>query len=124
MDIKKIHTLDYDGIIGFMVSSYIQEFGERKFEKLLRKVMTSNKISGLISTARYKRIPPGSNDFLYCLNEVPYFIFASGQTQAIGALVALQRWNEEVNSEQCLLAEDGLRQRAIYIIEKSKSTFH
>lgn len=85
--------------------------------------MTSNKISGLIRTAKYKNIPPAPKDYIYCLNEIPYFIFSRGQTQAVGALIALQRWNDEVNSIQYLLGEDGLKKRAIAILEESKITF-
>ena len=124
MNLSLIHTLDYEEILEYVISYYIREFGERKFKTILDKVMTSNKISGLISTAKYKAVPPGSKDFLYCLNEIPYFIFSSGQTQAVAALIALQRWNEEVNSQQFLLNLEGLQLRAINIIEESKWTFH
>jgi len=115
--------MSYDEILEYVISAYIREFGERKFKTVLDKIMTSNKISGLISTAKYKRVPPGSKDFLYYLNEIPYFIFSRGQTQAVAALIALQRWNEEVNSQQYLLSEDSLRLRAVNILEESKVTF-
>jgi len=115
--------MEYSEIFDYIISSYIREFGERKFKTVLDKVMTSNKISGLISTAKYKEVPPGSKDFLYCLNEIPYFIFSRGQTQAVAALIALQRWNEEVNSQQFLLSEEGLKLRVVNILEESKVTF-
>jgi len=123
MNLTQIRHLDYQGIVEYVITSYIREFGERKFATILEKIMTSNKISGLISTAKFKGVPPGSKDILYCLNEIPYFIFSRGQTQAAAALIALQRWNEEVNSYQFLLDEDGLRLRAINILEESKYTF-
>lgn len=123
MNLTKLHLLEYNEIFDFVIRSYIREFGERKFKIILDKVMTSNKVSGLISTAKYKRIPPGANDYLYCLNEIPYFIFSRGQTQAVAALIALQRWNEEVNSQQFILFEEDLRSRALSILEISKVTF-
>jgi len=123
MNLREIRLKSYDEIIEYVLSAYIREFGERKFKTVLDKIMTSNKISGLISKARYSRVAPGSKDFLYCLNEIPYFIFSRGQTQAIAALIALQRWNEEVNSQQYLLLDDGLRLRAVNILEESKVTF-
>lgn len=121
--IRKLDHLDYEEIIEHVIDSYTKEFGERKFLKVYKKVMTSNKISGLIGKVKYKGLPPGSKDFLYCLNEIPFFMIASGQTQAVAALIALQRWNEEVNSYEYMLNDDGLRLRAVNIIEESKSTF-
>ncbi len=123
MNLQQLQSFNYDEILEYFVSAYIREFGERKFKTILDKIMTSNKISGLISTAKYKGIAPGSKDFLYSLNEIPYFILSRGQTQAVAALIALQRWNDEVNSQQFLLTEAGLRLRALNIIEESKVTF-
>ncbi len=123
MNLQQLYSLDYDEILEYFVTAYIREFGERKFKTVLDKIMTSNKISGLISTAKYKGVAPGSKDFLYCLNEIPFFIFSRGQTQAVGALIALQRWNEEVNSQQFLLTDEGLKLRAVNILEESKVTF-
>jgi hypothetical protein len=123
MNLTQLHSLRYNSIFEYVISSYIKEFGERKFKTILDKVMTSNRISGLISTAKYENVPPSSKDILHCLNEIPYFIFARGQTQAVAALIALQRWHEEVNSLQYLLTEEDLRLRAVTILEESKVTF-
>jgi len=123
MTLTQLKSIDYMEILEYFTDSYIREFGERKFKTVLEKIMTSNKISGLISTAKYRRIPPGSRDLLYCLNEIPYFMFSRGQTQAVAALLALERWNEEVNSQQYLLNDDGLKLRAINILQDSKATF-
>ena len=115
--------MSYDEILDYVISEYIREFGERKFKTVLNKIMTSNKISGLISTVKYKGVSPGSMDFLYCLNGILYFVFSRGQTRAVAALIALQRWNEEVNFQQYLLSEEGLRLRAVNILEESKIAF-
>lgn len=123
MNLPLIYSYEYNEILDLFISSYIKEFGELKFRTILDKVMTSSKISGLISTARYHNIPPSANNILNCLNEIPYFIFSRGQTQAVAALITLERWNEEVNSHQYLLDYDGLKNRAIRILEESKSTF-
>jgi hypothetical protein len=123
MNLTQISLMSYDEILKYVISAYIREFGEHKFKTVLDKIMTSNKISGLISKSKYKSIPLGSKDFLFCLNEIPYFIFSRGQTQAVAALIALQRWNEEVNSQYYLLSEEGLKIRAVNIIEELKITF-
>lgn len=123
MNLQQLNLMSYDEIIEHVVSMYIREFGDRKFRRILDKIMTSNKISGLIRTVKNKGVPPGSKDFLYCLNEIPFFIFSSGQTQATASLIALQRWNQEVNANQCLLSEEGLKLRAVNILEESRVTF-
>ena len=123
MDVGLIYNLEYSEILDYVFSSYIREFGERKFKIVFEKIMTSNKMSGLISTAKYQGVAPDSKDILYCLNEITYFIFCKGQTQAVASLIALERWNEEVNSQQYLLSDQGLRLRAVNIIEESKITF-
>jgi len=123
MDLTKLNLMTYAEIVEYFLSTYVREFGERKFKTIVDKIMTSNKISGLISTAKYKGIPPGSNDILYSLNEIPYFIFSRGQTQALAGLIALQRWNEEVNSQYFLLSDEGISIRALDILQQSKITF-
>ena len=123
MSIGSLNQMSYNDIFNYVVTSYIREFGERKFNTVFEKIMTSNKISGLISTAKFKGLPPGSKDFLYTLNEIPYFIFATGQTQAVAALIGLQRWHKEVNSFQDLLSEEDLKLRAINIIKECNHSF-
>jgi hypothetical protein len=123
MNLKQLSFMSSDKILEYVISTYIREFGERRFKKVLGETMISNKMYGLICTAKYKMIPPGSKDFLYSLNQIPYFIFSRGQTQAVAALIALQRWNVEINTQQYLLSEGGLRLRAIKILAESKVTF-
>jgi hypothetical protein len=123
MDLSQLSLMDYKEILDYVISDYIREFGERKFKTVLDKVMTSNKISGLIKISKEQGVAPGSKDFLHCLNEIPYFIFSRGQTQALGALISLQKWNDEVNSQKLILTEEGLKLRAINILKESEITF-
>lgn len=123
MNTEYLKYLSYETILEQVFSSYIKEFGERKFNSILDKIKNSNKIQRLINLSIEKQSPPGSMDFLYLMNEIPFFIFSRGQTQAVGALVALMRWNQDVNSTHFLLTEEGLKIRAIKILEESKATF-
>jgi hypothetical protein len=123
MNTEYLQYLSYETILEQVFSSYIKEFGERKFNSILDKIKNSNKIQRLINLSIEKQSPPGSMDFLYLMNEIPFFIFSRGQTQAVGALVALMRWNQDVNSTHLLLTEEGLKIRAIKILEESKATF-
>lgn len=52
MNLTQLSYMTFDEILEYVISSYIREFRERKFKTILDKIMTSNKISGLISTAK------------------------------------------------------------------------
>jgi hypothetical protein len=123
MNFDYLELLSYDSILEHVFSSYIKEFGERKFHSVFEKIWTSRKINELIQVSIEKKAPPGSMDYLYIINEIPFFIFSRGQTQAIGALIALQKWHEEVNLKYLIISEEGLKIRALKIIEESKATF-
>ena len=79
------------------VNNFKATKGEGKYFKILRKVTSSNKIGGLISHLRYSKLVPDATEIVACLNEIPYFIFSSSQTQAMAGLLVLQRWHEEIN---------------------------
>ena len=123
MNLSQIRNLEYYEIFEYYISQYVEEFGEKKLKEIFEKIMTSNKISGLISTSKFQQAPPSANDYLYSLNEIPYFLFCRGQTQGAAALLALQRWHLEVNSELFLISDLQLQLIAVKIIETSKKSF-
>ncbi len=118
--ISDSEIMGYYEIFERVAQPYRQRHGPEKIRKIGMKVLTSDKISGLISRLKYNGTPPASTDFLYCLHEIPYFLFSSYQTVAIGALLALERWNLEVNSQQHILPANGLNLIAIDILKKLK----
>jgi len=122
MNLTEIDSLGFDEIIDYAISSFKREFGERKFNTVHNKITTSKKVTALIEATKIRGVPPGAYDFLHCVNEMPYFIFSRGQTQAVGALLALQKWNLEVNILNHMLNEEELRLRAIKIIKGSEPT--
>ncbi|MCB0746642.1 MAG: hypothetical protein KDC90_04185 [Ignavibacteriae bacterium] len=109
--------LTYYELINDFFQEYQTEFGRRKFEKVYQKIQTSNKISKLLYVAKQKRAVPNKNDYLYSLNEVPYFIFSKADTLALGALIALERWNKECNQEIVYANEFLLKEIAIKILQ-------
>ena len=80
-------------------SLYKTAFGVRKYENVYQKIYNSNKITKLLSSAADKHLAPHSLDYLYALNEIPYFIFSKGDTQALGAIIAFERWMRSENNE-------------------------
>jgi hypothetical protein len=114
---------EYKNVVDAYALKYIKEFGERKAKAINEKVMTSNKISGLISKSKYERLPISAKAYLYTLNSIPYFIFSSGQTQALAAFLSLDRWHVEVNNDLKLLSPSQLLFLANSIIKESQSTY-
>jgi len=88
--------------------SYIREYGERKYRKILDKVQSSKKIKRLIDKSIEMRFSPNKNDYLYCLNEIPFFLFSKPDTLAIGAVLSLELWHNTVNQDFYFLDEYDL----------------
>ncbi|MEI6823062.1 MAG: hypothetical protein WCL51_14110 [Bacteroidota bacterium] len=73
-------------------SLYKISFGVSKFEKVNSHISDSKKINKLIFIAEEKNIIPNSADYINALNEIPYFIFSKGDTQALGAILSFEKW--------------------------------
>lgn len=67
-------------------------------------------------------VVPTEKDFLYCLNEIPYFIFSKADTLALGGLLSLERWNSLCNSKYFIATQDNLKDIAINIIRDCNKT--
>lgn len=117
-----IYDQSYEEIIITYFRYYGKEFGERKAISVAEKIKSSNKVAQLIIEADLKRTFPNHLDILTCINTIPYFIFSSGQTQALGALMALESW--KTNTRNDLADEYILKNIAINIIKDSAPTFH
>lgn len=109
-------------IVDYTISKYCNDQGEQKFKKVYEKVMTSNKLSGLISTSKYKNAPINSTLVLSAIAETPYFLFKSNWTHVCAAVLFFLRWNEEVNSIQFLLSPLELRHEIIMCFEHYKDS--
>jgi hypothetical protein len=120
---SNIYSMTYDMLLTHTFSSFIREFGTRKYERILEKVSSSKKINNFISDSIRKKTPPHFDYIIQMLNEIPFFIFSRGQTLVVGCLMALQKWDKEVNKRNILLSDEDLRARALYIITECKSMF-
>ncbi len=108
--------LTYEEFIEDYLETFAIEYGKRKFEKIYRKIQTSKKISSLIYLSNQRMVVPNKNDFLYSLNEIPFFIFSKAETLALGALLGLERWNQECNKSLYIADDDILKDIAINIL--------
>ena len=106
-------NMTFDEIVQFTIDKYSMENGRDKLHTIYEKVMTNNKLSGLISTSRYRKLAPSSNDVLACLASTSYFMLRSNWTHVCAAILFFKRWNEEVNQSLLLLNDTELKLRAI-----------
>jgi len=113
-------TLDYRTIIENNIKYYLEEYGRLKFDKVLKKIQNSKKIASLLALSYSKSFIPNNKDFLYSLNEIPFFIFSKPETLKIAGLLSLERWNQECNPENSLGNDDKLKEIALAIIEDCK----
>ena len=111
----------YDLLNEYFFDYYRTAFGQVKLEKVAEKVISSSKISTLISKARYSGKIPNHLDYIYSLNYIPYFAFASNETHLLGALFSLKRWVNEVNNSFYILTDHQLKQIAINIVNNHTS---
>ncbi len=111
------YDFDYQSAIESYTTDFQTKFGRQKFDKIHRKIQTSKKVSSLIYLSGQQMLVPNEKDILYCLNEIPYFIFSKADTLAIGGLLSLQRWNTECNSKYHLANSERLLNIANSIIQ-------
>ena len=123
-DIQNPYVSYYE-LLDYCFNDYKTEFGERKFTKIDYKIKTSSRIGKLINNLNKVGAGPGSDDLIYSINEIIYFTFAKGQTQVVACLLALERWNTEVNipNDMKYLSYFELKDRVLKIILKKKPQF-
>lgn len=80
-------------------SLYITSFGVRKFEKISSIISNSNNVNKLIALSDEKKQAPLSLDYIYSISSIPYFIFSRGDTKALGAILAFEKWMKLSNKD-------------------------
>ncbi|MAO45618.1 MAG: hypothetical protein CL823_00545 [Crocinitomicaceae bacterium] len=127
MNLSNIKFMSYIEIYNEVTTSYKEKYGIDKMNDLLDEIMNSDKISELIQQKTYKGVSPNVKDFIYCLNGIPFFILKKDITLATGAIIALERWNLEINHHshttgKLLLDNDELKMLAVFILQDSDNT--
>lgn len=87
---------------------YIREYGHRKYREIFSKISSSKKVANLIEQSKIKQISPNKNDYIFLLNEMPYFLFSRTDTLAMGAVFALELWHKTLNEDYYYLDEYNL----------------
>lgn len=99
-------------------SYYISKYGIDKYETLFNKVASSDKFSRLFGESIRMRIVPTVKDYIYTIAPIPYFLFAKGETRALGILIAIRFWDERVNKAYGLASPQELDRKTISVFEQ------
>lgn len=97
----------YTSLTSFL-EGFRKEFGERTFNSIYDKIASSNKVAGLIKISRERQISVSSDDIVPCVMSMIGFMFSSKIKVALAAVLVLERWNKECNSQLLLMEDDDL----------------
>lgn len=107
-DMKHYSSITLETIYQSFSDYYKSKYGNDKFEKVKSKVMFSNKLSELNGMSIQRLGVPTARDFLSAIKSMTYFMFASKDTTILACLLAIKRWDEQVNSVYHLATDYAL----------------
>lgn len=99
-------------------SYYVSKYGIDKYETLYYKVASSDRFSRLFGESIRMRIVPTVKDYIYTIALIPYFLFAKGETRALGVLIAIRLWDERVNKAYGLATAHELDRKTQSVFEQ------
>lgn len=117
MIIQQLELLSYNQISDYVIKEFKREFGSSKFEKVYDKVINSNKVRKLFEICNEKSMPPGSEDVIYTINSIPYFMFTSNRAQILACVLIMNIWDERYNSFNYFLTDEGFHLRFMKILK-------
>ena len=102
----------------YVENFYFRKYGRDKFDKILKKLLDSNKVRSLFDESYKKRLALNNVDFGSMINEMMWFMFQSNETQAVAVLALAILWHTNVNSHLYLKTEKELRNDVLMIFKK------
>lgn len=116
MDTRHLVSLSYDQMLEYVLNHYIKHNGQEKAAKLVRKVYSSDSLSGLISRSRLFSFAIEAKHIVGKVNAIPFFLFSNGDTLLTASMVVLERWNSEVNENYRIASDEELKNMAVDIV--------
>jgi hypothetical protein len=92
---------------------FIYQHGTAKFEKAYHAVVNSDKIKNLLLWSRSNHNYLGGADYSNTINSIFYFMFKNNETTAMGVLIAIKYWNDNLNACMGLCADSKVNDIAI-----------
>lgn len=112
---KEINGYHYYEIIERFSKIYRDRFGMLKYEEIVNRINTSNTFSKLNKDSKLNRTWLNDVSITGQMLLIPYFLFKGGFTQFLACLLALERWNQEVNAHAHVQDERELADISISI---------
>lgn len=91
---------------------FIYQHGAAKFDKAYSAVVNSDKYKSLLSWSKTKRDYLGGADYSNMINSIFYFMFKNNETTAMGVLIAIKYWNDNVNAYMGLCPDSKVNEIA------------
>lgn len=91
-----INNAAFSDVLQVFVDFYQRQFGEIKAQDISVKVFTSKKVNKFLSEANYRKIKPGTTDYLTLIHSSSNFTFAKAETISLASLMLLHKWNIDV----------------------------
>lgn len=110
--------MTYEQKVGTYMEEYILEYGQRKFLKIMEKLLTSNSVRQFLLASRLATLPPLHTDIIGTVMNILYFGLSRKTTVAIASIMLLQTWSEEVNKQRGFLEEEELSMLFDMILKK------
>lgn len=102
----------------FIKSQYLKKHGSDKVEKIIKVIVNSSRIAAIDAFSIQQRVVPNYMDFGAAINSVPWFMFQSNETQALGVLITAREWASRVNRVYHFGSDREIRDKALKILEK------
>ena len=80
-------------------TKYIYNYGQAKFNTVEEKIYSSSKLTELNKISVNRSIAPNAADFNATIQSIGYFIISNSDTSAMAQMIAIKRWDEQVNSK-------------------------
>jgi len=114
---------DFTTILHNCYQTYIDQFGKIDFDKTHNKITVSKSVGKLLELTIQGNFMPKGNDFVDCVHGIPFFIFSKWNRICLGGILALDRWNKQVNRYHNIASENDLIAALHKIIEYSRADY-
>lgn len=99
---------EYERELGTFMQDYKFQYGQLKFDDIAKKLLTSKTINKFLTNVAFLRKPPDYEDIVSTVMNIPYFGLGKRSTIALGSVMLIQVWNEQINKNRHLLNEAQL----------------
>jgi hypothetical protein len=91
-----INNVTFSDVLQTFVDFFQKQYGELKAKEISIKVYTSKKVNKFLSETNYRKIKPGTTDYLTVIHSSTNFTFSNAETISFASVMLLHKWNIDV----------------------------